>query len=157
MSKLRKGVIKQRDRKNPSAQKKVAAKQTHAAADAVLRDNFLYRSSIRSFSLAVLFFIFSIFSAGQFWPFNALRSASGSGIAVGYDLLTGVLSFLFFLFMVFAWGNALEIRGNLIEWKHVIVCIIVTIFIAAWGGAAAIIVFLVGAFGLLSLLWYVNR
>lgn len=157
MSKLRKGVIKQRERKSPTAQKKGSVKQTQAAADAVIRDNFLLRSSIRSYLLAVLFFIVSFLSAGQFWPFNALRNVSGDPTNMGFDVITGVLSLLFFLFLVFAWGNALEIRGNVIEWKHVILCIIIVTFVAIWGGAASFIIYIIGVFAMLSLLWYVNR
>jgi len=157
MSKLRKGVIKQQERKYPTGQKKAPAKQAQASADAAIRDNFLYRSSVRSFLLAVLFFIISAFSAAKFWPFNALRTASGDVNNVGFDLITGATSFLFFTFLLFAWGNALEIRGNLIEWKHVIVCILVVTFVAVWGGGASFIVFIAGAFTLLAGLWYMNR
>jgi len=157
MSKLRKGVIKQQERKLPSTQKKSIAKQSQTASDAVARDNFLFRSSIRSFLLAVLFFIVSALSAGKFWPFNELRNYAGNAASAAFDLVTGIMSFLFFMFLVFAWGNALEIRGNVIEWKHVLICILMVTFVAIWGGAVSFIVFIGGAFGLLTLLWYMNR
>jgi hypothetical protein len=158
MSKLRKGVIKSKDRKSPAAQqKKTAAKQTQTVADAAIRDNFLFRSSVKSYLLAVVFFIMSVLSAGKFWPFGDWRKASGDAGNIGFDIITGVLSFLFFMFFLFAWGNSLEIRGNVIEWKHVIVSILFTTFIAIWGGAASFILFIVGVFALLTLFWYMSR
>jgi hypothetical protein len=131
MSKMRKSVVKQQER-TQAPKRPAVPRPTAAATEANARDNYLYSSAKRAFVLSVGFFILSMLSAGSFWPFDALRNLNTS-VGVAFDLLTGGLCLSFFVFLIFAWGNALEIRGNVIEWKHILVCIIVSVLIALWG------------------------
>ena len=157
MSKLRKSVIKQQERKITPSQKKALAAQAQATADATIRDNFLYRSSIRSFAITILILFIAILSGVQLWPFDAARSAAGNAYGMAFDAITGLLSVLFFVFFMIAWGNALEIRGNVIEWKHVLFCLITVIFVAACGGGISLVLYFAGAFAFLTYLWYSTK
>jgi hypothetical protein len=167
MSKMRKSVVKQQER-SQAPKKPTAPRPTTAATEANARDHFLYSSAIRSYLLTVVFFILSVLSAGSFWPFDALRNIKvdpnnpssatlGSTAGIAFDLVTGLLCLALFLFLTLAWGNALEIRGNVIEWKHLILCIIVVVFIAAWGGLVGFGVLIFGAFATLTYIWYATR
>jgi hypothetical protein len=167
MSKMRKSVVKQQERL-PASKKPTAPRATAAATEANARDKYLYSSAIRSYVLTVVFFIIAVLSAGSFWPFDALRGIKldpssptsatlGATAGIAFDLVTGVLCLGLFLFLTFAWGNALEIRGNVIEWKHIIMCIIMGVIIAVWGGLAGFGVFIFGAFAVLAYMWYAAR
>ncbi len=159
MSKMRKSVVKQQERSQAS-KKPLASKPTAGATDANARDNFLFSSALRSYLLTIVFFVLSILSAGGFWPFDELRNVGipsgtlGGSFGIVFDLVTGLLCLALFVFLVFAWGNALEVRGNVIEWKHLIVCILVVVVIAAWGGLVGIGVFIFGVFAVLIVMWY---
>nr|MDO8115307.1 hypothetical protein [Candidatus Sigynarchaeota archaeon] len=152
MSKLRKSVIKQKER-SQVGQREAPPRATVRATDSVLRDNYLYSSAKKAYAFAVIFFTAAVWCAGNFWPFDKLRDLNGTLV----DLLSGVFSFLLFMFVVFAWGNTLEIQGNVIEWKHVLFCIIVVSLIAAWSGLLGFGLFIFAAFGLLTFMWYANR
>nr|MDO8087736.1 hypothetical protein [Candidatus Sigynarchaeum springense] len=167
MSKLRKSVVKQQER-SQAPKRPAVPRPTAAAIEANARDNFLYSSAIRSYVLSVGFFILAVLSAGGFWPFDALRNIKiepntassltiGASYGLAFDLVTGVLCLALFVFLAFAWGNALEIRGNVIEWKHILFLIIVVIFIAAWGGIMSFGIFLLGSFAVLFFMWYAAR
>jgi hypothetical protein len=167
MSKMRKSVVKQQER-SQAPKRPVAPRPTAAATEANARDNYLYSSAIRSFMLTVVFFILAILSAGSFWPFDALRGLKitpsnpdsatlGGPFGFAFDLVTGVLCLALFLFLTFAWGNALEIRGNVIEWKHLLLCIGVVGIIAVWGGLLGFGIFIFGAFAVLIFMWYAVR
>ncbi|NMC04126.1 MAG: hypothetical protein GYA24_02880 [Candidatus Lokiarchaeota archaeon] len=167
MSKMRKSVVKQQER-SQGPKKPQAPRPSAAATDASARDNFLYNSAIRSYVLAVVFFLAAVLSAGSFWPFDALRGIKidasnpdsatlGATYGIAFDIITGVLCLALFLFLTLAWGNALEIRGSVIEWKHLLICIIVVVIIAAWGGLVGFGIFIFGAFLLLTYMWYAVR
>lgn len=155
MSKMRKSVVKQLER-TQVPKRPAVPRPTAAATEANARDNYLYSSAKRALVLAVGLFILSILSAGSFWPFDALRNLNPAA-SVAFDLLTGGLCLSYFVFLVFAWGNVLEIRGDVIEWKQIIVCIIVCVLVALWGGLVAFGVFIFGAFGVLTIMWYAVR
>ncbi len=167
MSKMRKSVVKQQER-SQAPKRPVVPRPTAAATEANARDNYLYSSAIRSYLLTVLFFILAVLSAGSFWPFDALRGIKvdsnnpasatlGGTVGIAFDLVTGILCLALFLFITFAWGNALEIRGNVIEWKHLIVCLLLVGVIAVWGGLVGFGVFIFGAFAVLTFMWYAAR
>jgi len=167
MSKMRKSVVKQQER-SQAPKRPVAPRPTAAATESNARDTFLYSSAIRSYLMTVVFFILAVLSAGSFWPFDALRSVKldpsnassatlGDSVGIAFDLVTGLLCLALFVFLTFAWGNALEIRGNLIEWKHLLLCIIAVVIIAAWGGLVGFGVFIFGAFLVLTFMWYAAR
>lgn len=164
MSKMRKSVVKQQER-SQGAKKPAAPRPTAAATEASARDHFLYDSAKRSYVLSVGFFILAVLSAGHFWPFDALRdlkvdansTALGASYGLAFDLVTGLLCLALFVFLMFAWGNALEIRGNVIEWKHILCLIIVVVIVALWGGLVSFAVFMLGTFGVLIFVWYAAR
>ncbi len=163
MSKMRKSVVKQQER-SQAPKRPIAPRPTAAATEANARDNYLYSSARRSYVLSVLFFILAVLSAGSFWPFDALRNIKvdsgatlGGTAGIAFDLVSGVLCLGLFLFLTFAWGNALEIRGNVMEWKHIILLLVMVVLIAAWGGLVAFGVFMFGAFAVLIFMWYAVR
>jgi len=151
MSKLRKGVKKQKKRSQQRAvpSKDIKAK-LQAGSDYKRRDIFLYKSALKSYAIAALLLILAIWTNGNFPPFDELPD-------IPHQLLNGAVSLVFFFFVLVSWGNALEIRGNVLEWKHIIFLLIAVSFIAAWGGLICFFMTLFGAFAMLTFLWYLNR
>ncbi|MEX2683798.1 MAG: hypothetical protein Q6373_019655 [Candidatus Sigynarchaeota archaeon] len=160
-------MVKQQER-SQAPKRPAVPRPTAAAIEASARDNYLYNSAMRSYLLSVGFFILAVLSAGSFWPFDALRNIKvdpgnvnsltiGASYGFVFDLITGVLCLGLFVFLAFAWGNALEIRGNVIEWKHIIFLLVVVLFIAGWGGMVSFGIFMFGSFAVLLFMWYATR
>jgi hypothetical protein len=150
MSKIRKGVERQKDRSTTPA---TAKKQSPTLSSSIARDAYLYHSSKQAYFLSIIFMIVSIWACANIFPFNNIRTWNDP-VA---ELICAVLCLGLFIFSLLAWGNALEIRGNVLEWKHVIVIMLATIFIGAWGGVISFMVLIFGCFALLTYFWYSQK
>nr|MDO8115967.1 hypothetical protein [Candidatus Sigynarchaeota archaeon] len=124
---------------------------TMMASDA--RDATMYASAKKSYILATVFTIMTAWSSAKFAPFNYVYTSND----VAGQLLSGGLAAAGLVFLLFAYGNALEIRGNVLEWKYIFLCIIIMVLVSAWGGFLTFIILIVAVFIVLGYMWSVNK
>ena len=151
--KLRKSVARQKRKRSRPKKKPSVSTQPPSMTESIIRDNYLYESSIKAFIISIVFLILSIWTSLYLLPFNLIYEFNSS-IA---EIISGVTSLLFFVFLIIAWGNALEIRGDVIEWKQILICVILSGVMAGSGGFLAFAICIFGAFATLTLMWYLNR
>jgi cation transport ATPase len=150
MSKMRKGVDRKKDKSTTSATSK---KQSPTLSSTIARDAYLYHSSKQAYILSIILLIVSIWTSANIFPFNKLRALN----APVMELICAGICLLLFVFILLAWGNALEIRGEVLEWKHVLVALLATVFIGAWGGTISFMVLIFGCFAILTWFWYAQK
>ncbi len=127
------------------------APTTMVASDA--RDAAMYDSAKKSYILAAVFIIFTAWSSAKFTPFNFLYTTND---AAG-QIVSGGLAAAGLVFLLFAYGNALEIRGNVLEWKNIFICVMVMVLVSAWGGFLTFIILMVAVFLVLGYMWTANK
>ncbi|MHA1791865.1 MAG: hypothetical protein ACTSVI_04415 [Promethearchaeota archaeon] len=154
MAKLRKSVQRQKSRKKSRASAQQKTRNLPIRREEfVSRDIECYKSSKKAYFFAFISLIIAIWMNGDYPPFNMLQEVNN----ILDGVLNGIAAIALFLFLVLAWGNALEIDGEALEWKHIIICLIMVTFISAWGGLISIFISILGAFSILTYLWQVNK
>ncbi|MFX0099375.1 MAG: hypothetical protein ACFFCS_07310 [Candidatus Hodarchaeota archaeon] len=160
MSKLRKGVQKQKKKSQQRAiPRKDIKEKLQASSEYKTRDLYLYKSALKSYGISVLLLILAIWLNGDFPPINYIKEDNN----LLDQLLDGSFSLAFFFFTILSWGNALEIRGNVLEWKHIIFLLVIVVFISfpdignLNDDILGFFIALFGSFGILTALWYANR
>lgn len=154
MAKLRKGVRKQKRRSQQKAVPRKGSKEKlKSDSEYKMRDQYLYSSALKSYAISAILLIFAIWMNGDFPPFNEIQNFNG----ILDQVLNGIVSLALFFFLLLSWGNALEIRGNVLEWKHILFLLVATTFISVWGGIIGMFIALFGSFGILTFLWYANK
>ena len=88
-----------------------------------------------------------------FGPFDLLVEAS----AILAQILGGGLGVGIFVFTMLAWGNALEVRGNMIEWKHIMLVLVMALLVVTWTGILAFPITVGGSFGFIAYIWYASK
>ena len=77
--------------------------------------------------------------------------------AILAQLLGGGLGVGIFVFTMLAWGNALEVRGNMIEWKHIMLVLVISLLIVTWSGILAFPITVGGSFGFIAYTCYASK
>ncbi|MHA1680026.1 MAG: hypothetical protein ACTSUE_03395 [Promethearchaeota archaeon] len=152
MSKLRKGVAKQKGKTGKPATRK-KPKLTASRLEAIEKDKYLFKSALKSYLIAGVLLALLIWMSGGFPPFDKLHEIN----AIVDELVNGLVAVLFFLFIILSWGNAMEVKGNVLEWKQIIITLAITMIVCAWGGLVTFTVGILGCFSVLTGLWYLNK
>lgn len=151
MAKMRRSVEKQLARTPPA--KAPQQKALPTPSETTLRDTYLYRSAMKALVLAIACMVVAIWLASGASPFDALAEANSLAV----QLIGGGLGVGIFTFTILAWGNALEIRGNLIEWKHIMIVLVMTLLVVTWSGILAFPITVAGSFGFIAYAWYASK
>ncbi|MHA1371180.1 MAG: hypothetical protein ACTSWN_01965 [Promethearchaeota archaeon] len=160
MAKGRRERRKAKKEKSKKVKKKIT-RELIKREEIAMRDQYLFGSSWKAFLLATICLILAIWMCGDIPPFDKIQEYNPKNFDIDMNIVDQMLNtipaLLFFFFAMVGWGNALEIHGDVLEWKHAIIVLLITMFVAGWGGEWAFGMTLLGSFAILIAMWYTNR